>query len=70
MSDANQQCPTCGTDVPELPELPGLVEDNRIAELQAENEKLQKRVAHYEQSITNHRKLLISQLQSLDQLDQ
>ena len=67
MSDANQQCPTCGTDVPELP---GLEEDNRIAELQAENEKLQKRVAHYEQSITNHRKLLIIQLQSLDQLDQ
>ncbi len=67
MSDKNLQCPHCGSDVSELL---GMVEDKRVTELMEQNEKLQRRIEHYEQSITNHRKLLINHLQSLDQMDE
>ena len=46
-----------------------MVEDNRVTELMEQNEKLQRRIENYEQSITNHRKLLINHLQSLDQMN-
>lgn len=67
MSDNNVQCPSCGSDVPELPGMPA---ENRVCELMEQNEKLQRRIEHYEQSITNHRKLLINHLQSLDQMNE
>ena len=67
MTDESLPCPHCGSDVSELL---AMVEDNRVTELMEQNEKLQRRIEHYEQSITNHRKLLINHLQSLDQMDE
>ena len=67
MSDKNLQCPRCGSDVSDSP---GMIEDNRVTELMEQNKKLQHRIKNYEQSITNHRKLLINHLQSLDQMNE
>lgn len=67
MSSNNLQCPSCGSEVPELP---GMADENGVKGLMEQNEKLQRRIEYYEQSIANHRKLLINHLQSLEQINE